>query len=127
VFAETTLRLGGREEAPPGALAYPGLLDLIEVEPGSHALVLQRKWFQRTVEAKLRAAWRGPWELTYQPTEAAPRWKLVDLEQDPFAQRDGAADHPEEFRSLQKELLEWMRRDPLLQGPQARLLAGSGP
>lgn len=113
VFAETTLWLGGPRSQPPGALTYPALLELLEVEPGTHALVLKRSWLDRTVTAKLRAARRGPWELVYMPTNESPRWRLFDLKADPHAQRDVAGEHPEVAASLRQELLRWMAKDPL--------------
>lgn len=113
VFAETAIWLGGPRSQPPGALTYPTLLELLEVEPGTHALVLQRTWLDRTVTAKLRAARRGPWELVYTPTLDAPRWRLFNLEADPHAQRDVATEHPALAASLRAALLGWMEKDPL--------------
>ncbi|KFA86905.1 hypothetical protein Q664_51955 [Archangium violaceum Cb vi76] len=113
VFAETTLWLGGPRSQPPGALTYPALLELLEVEPGTHALVLKRSWMDRTVTAKLRAARRGPWELVYMPTNESPRWRLFDLKADPHAQRDLSSEHPDVTASLRAELLRWMEQDPL--------------
>ena len=113
VFAETGIWLGGPRSQPPGALAYPALLGLLEVEPGTHALVLQREWLTRTVTAKLRAARRGRWELVYTPTNGAPRFSLFDLKADPNARRDVATEHPEVTRSLRAAMREWLAKDPL--------------
>ena len=113
VFAETAQWLNGKEGAPPGAMAYPPILDLIEVEEGSHALVLKRKWFDRTVTAKLRALRKGPWELIYTPTDRDPLWKLVDLSRDPYGQRDLSKERPEVLVPLQRELKEFLRQDRL--------------
>ena len=113
VYAETTLWLGGERDAPPGALAYPGILDLLEVEEGSHALVLKRAFVDRTVRAKLRAVRRGPWELVYTPTVGDPRWQLFDLARDPAAAHDLAAARADVTAPLQADLLDWMQQDPL--------------
>jgi hypothetical protein len=113
IFAETALWLGGVSAAPPGAIGYPPLLDLLEVEADSQALVLKRKYSEITVTSKLRAARWGSWELVYLPTAHQPRWTLFDLGADRFAQRDVSAEHPEIRRSLQAKLLGWLREDPL--------------
>ena len=113
VFAETATWLGGKSDTPPGAMAYPPLLDLLEVEQGTHALVLKRQYVDRTVTAKLRAARRGPWELVYLPTATGPRLRLVNLETDPYAQKDVLAEHPDVAASLQHDLYAWMEQDRL--------------
>jgi len=113
IFAETALWLGGEGAAPPGAIAYPPLLELLEVEADSHALVLKRKYSEITVTSKLRAARQGSWELVYLPTAHRPRWTLFDLQADRFAQRDVSTEYPEIRRVLQAKLLGWLREDAL--------------
>ena len=113
VYAETTLWLGGERDAPPGALGYPGILDLLEVEEGSHALVLKRAFVDRTVTAKLRAVRRGRWELVYTPTASDPRWQLFDLQTDPAAAHDLAPAQAEVAASLRADLTRWLEQDPL--------------
>jgi arylsulfatase A-like enzyme len=113
VFAETAIWLGGPAAAPPGAIGYPGIIDLLEVEEGSHALVLKERYEQAVVTAKIRAARQGPWQATYMPTSGAPRWKLFDLSADPFAQRESSARYPEKTAELAGELRAWLARDRL--------------
>jgi len=113
IFAETALWLGGEPSAPPGAISYPPVTELLEVEPQSHALVLQSRYLDLTVAAKLRAIRRGPWELVYTPTLQAPRWELFNLRDDPFGQKDLSATYPETFASLRAELTQWLILDPL--------------
>ena len=113
VFAETTLWLGGEPSAPPGTIAYPAVTELLEVEPKSHALVLQNRYLDVTVTAKLRAIRKGPWELVYTPTRQLARWELFNLHDDPFGQRETSATHPETLDSLRRELIQWLTLDPL--------------
>ncbi len=113
VFAETALWLGGEASAPPGAIGYPPLVEILEVELDSHALVLKRAYVEATVTAKLRAIRKGPWELIYTPTKQLPRWQLFNLRDDPFAERELSNEYSETFRSLRSELIEWLTRDPL--------------
>jgi arylsulfatase A-like enzyme len=113
VFAETALWLGGEASAPPGAIGYPPLVEILEVEPGSHALVLKPAYVDATVTAKLRAIRKGPWELIYIPTKQLTRWQLFNLRDDQFAEHELSSEYPEVFRSLRGELLQWLTRDPL--------------
>jgi arylsulfatase A-like enzyme len=113
VFAETAIWLGGQADAPPGALAYPGIVDLLAVEEETHALVLKERYEGAVVGAKLRAARQGPWEATYMPTAGPPRWKLFHLEKDPYAQRDVSAEDPEKMGELKSAIRAWLSRDRL--------------
>jgi arylsulfatase A-like enzyme len=113
VFAESALWLGGRDDSPPGALWYPPILELLEVEPGTHALVLKRQYVDRTVTAKLRAARRGRWDLISMPVRVGRQLRLFDLEADPFGQRDVLAAHPDVAASLTSALDRWTEQDRL--------------
>lgn len=113
VFAETALWLAGKDDLPPGAIAYPPILELLEVEPGSHALVLKQKYRDLTVTAKLRAARRGPWELVYTPTRGLPRWQLFDLEHDPYGENDLIAERLDVAKPLRDALFDWLAQDRL--------------
>jgi hypothetical protein len=112
VFAETGLWLNGPAGAPPGAMGYPPLLELLEVEPGSGALVLKHRYVDETITAKLRAARRGPWELVYTPTEAGARYALFDLAHDRFGEHDLAGTSPPVMSELRAALLDWLSQDP---------------
>lgn len=112
-FAETALWLGGAASAPPGALAYAPLIDLLEVEAASHALVLRERSTDETVTAKLRAVTEPPWVLVYTPTTEGSRFELFDLENDPWAERDLADQRPEVAARLSSQLLRWLEEDPL--------------
>jgi arylsulfatase A-like enzyme len=113
VFAETALWLGGPATAPPQTIAYPPLLELLEVEPTTHAIALKERYVDITVTAKLRAARHGPWELVYTPTTDLPRWQLFNLQTDPFAEHDLEGTQPEISGSLHRPLLDWLSADRL--------------
>ncbi len=113
VFAETGLWLGGKASAPPHAIEYPAIVELLEVEEESHALVLRRQFAEIANRAKLRAARAGPYQLVYTPTGHGARWELFDAEHDRFFQHDLAAARPEVLRPLQRRLLHWLAEDPL--------------
>jgi arylsulfatase A-like enzyme len=113
VFAESALWLGGKDDSPKDALAYPGILELLEVEEGTHALALKRKYFDRTVTAKLRAARQGPWELVYQPTVAQPIWRLFNLDSDRYAEHDLISSEPAVAAGLREKLMRFLAADRL--------------
>jgi arylsulfatase A-like enzyme len=114
IFAESTIWLGGDADRPEQALSLPGVLELLEVSPESHAPVLKRTWADRTVTARLRIARQGSLELVYTPRKGAlPRYQLFDLKADPFAEHDLAPAHPEQAEPLRRALLGFLRADPL--------------
>ncbi len=112
-FGETALWLGGAASTPPGAMAYPPLVDLLEVEAESHALVLRERSVDQTVTAKLRAVTEPPWLLVYTPMAERAGFELFDLVNDPWAERDVSAVQPEVTTRLSGELLGWLEEDPL--------------
>lgn len=113
VFAESALWLGGKAGLPPGALSYPPILELLEVEEPSHAAVLKRSYLERTITARLRAAWQGNFELVYTPTAGEPRYQLFDLASDRYGERDLYAARPDVAEPLRRALLRWLAQDPL--------------
>jgi arylsulfatase A-like enzyme len=113
VFAETTLWLGGKPDSPPGTITYPSIVDLLEVEEPSHALVLKDRFQEITVTARLRAARKGQWELVYVPTPRATRWSLFDLAADPHAQKDVLGARPEVAGPMREDLLRFLEADRL--------------
>jgi arylsulfatase A-like enzyme len=111
VFAETSTWLAGEVDRPPDTILYPPLTELLEPEPGTYALVMKRRFLDVTVTAKMRAVRRGKWELVYTPTPTSTRLALFNLEEDRYAQRDVAAEHPEVVEPLRAELFAWMAQD----------------
>lgn len=112
-FAETALWLGGTASAPAGALAYPPLTEILEVEAGTHALVLKRRYLETTITAKLRTARRWPWQLVYVPVMDGVRYELYNLAEDPMMLHDRQVERPEVAAKLQGELKTWLELDPL--------------
>jgi arylsulfatase A-like enzyme len=113
LFGETTLWLAGQASAPAGTISYPPVMDLLEVEPGSHALVLKRRYLDATVTAKLRTVREGRWQLVYTPTPEGKKLALYDLENDPWLLKDVSSAEGPRTRDLYGRLRGWMEQDPI--------------
>jgi arylsulfatase A-like enzyme len=113
IFAETTTWLGGAADRPPHTILYPPIVDLLESEQDSHALVLRRRFADVAVTAKLREARQGAWQLIYTPTPDGMDLQLHNLDNDPFGQTDVASAHPDIAATLERKLLGWMALDPI--------------
>ena len=113
VFAETTTWLGGSADRPPNTILYPPIIDLLEPEQGSHALVMRRRYSDIAVTAKMREARQGPWQLIYTPTPDGTEFQLFNLDTDPFEQHDILNDHPAVADDLKHRLYDWMEQDPI--------------
>jgi arylsulfatase A-like enzyme len=113
-FNETGVWITPMPSLPPQHLAYPGLLELLDVpDPASGTLALKSEYRERVVVAKDRMVRDGRWKLVYQPLESGMRLLLYDLEADPGCTADLAAGQPEEVARLWNELRYWMECDPL--------------
>ena len=113
-FNETGIWITPMPSLPARHLAYPGLLELLDVpDPGTSTLALKPEYRDRVVLAKDRMVRDGRWKLVYQPLEGGMRVSLFDLAADPGCTTDLAAREPKVVARLWEELRAWMAADPL--------------
>ena len=94
---------------PEGHLAYPDLLELLDVEnDATGTLSLKAEYRGITLAAKDRMVRDGRFKLVYQPLEGGARLALYDVITDPDCQRDISGSHPAELAHLLTELQAWM-------------------
>src|SRR5262249_16487961 len=96
----------------PDALIYPGIAEILDIDPEDTTLYLKRKYQDLMVEAKHRMVHTGRFKLVYEPSLTGYRLRLFDAHADPANTRDVSAEQPEAFTALSAELFRWMAQDP---------------
>ncbi len=108
-FNETGIWITTVPGMPEGHLAYPDLLELLDVEnDATGTLSLKAEYRGITLAAKDRMVRDGRFKLVYQPLEGGARLALYDVITDPDCQRDISGSHPAELAHLLTELQAWM-------------------
>ena len=112
-FQETGVWLGRLPGMDEHHLAYPAILELLEIcNLDTGTLSLKRDLLATIVQAKDRMLRVGRWKLIYQPMDYGAYWQLHDLESDPACLRDFSEQQPEVFEDLKQRLIAWMEQDP---------------
>lgn len=112
-FQETGVWLGRLPGMDKHHLAYPAILELLEIRDlDTGTLSLKRELLATIVQAKDRMIRDGRWKLIYQPMDYGAYWQLHDLEADPECLQDFSEQQPEVFEDLKQRLIAWMEQDP---------------
>ncbi|MFO0980199.1 MAG: sulfatase-like hydrolase/transferase [Planctomycetota bacterium] len=113
-LAETELWLSAPTTfaGEPDALVYPGIADILDIDPVDSTLYLKREYQDVVVESKHRMLHTGRFKLVYEPTQTSYRLKLFDVEQDPGNAHDLSAQRPKLLDAMRGELFRWMATDP---------------
>ncbi len=108
-FNETGIWVTKVPGMPEEHLAYPDLLELLDVEnDATGTLSIKAKYRPITLAAKDRMVRDGRFKLVYQPLEGGAKLALYDVVADPSCRHDIAESHPEELEHLLAELKAWM-------------------
>lgn len=109
-FAETGIWLAKVPGLPKDRIAYPSVLDLLEIaNKDTGTLSIKPKYRDVIVRAKSRLAREGRWALVYFPLNHGVQYTLYDLETDLAMQHDVSAQHPEIVARLKTQLQTWMQ------------------
>ncbi len=110
LFAETGEWLWPTAAVPEDRLEYPPITGMAKLEQGR--IVIDRKYYPVIRSAKQRAAVRWPYKLTYEPRKSAVVYRLYKLDDDPFEERDVAAEQPQIAEELKRQLRLDVLRHP---------------
>ncbi|MDY0013829.1 MAG: sulfatase-like hydrolase/transferase [Rhodocyclaceae bacterium] len=114
-FNETGIWIARMPGQPPEHLAYPELLDLLDVpDDSTGTLTLKPEYADQVVVAKDRMVRDGKWKLVYRPLEGGMGLSLYNVEIDPGCTHDLSQEKADQVARLWGELAEWMSRDPVM-------------
>lgn len=111
-FAETGIWIAKVRGLPPNRIAYPSVLDLLQIADKQAGTLSIKPEFRATiVRAKSRLARKGRWALVYFPLEDGDQYTLYDLETDRSMRNNVFSAHPDVAARLQAELRNWMKEE----------------
>ena len=112
-FQETGVWLGKIPGLHPEQIAYPNIVELLDIpnkETGT--LVINQKYYPTVIRAKSRSVQNEQWKLIYIATYNGPVYQLYDLLNDPY--QDVINLYPDIFAQLKTTLDGHMKNDVLL-------------
>jgi len=112
-YAETGLWITPLPGRPQEHLAYPDILNILDV-PDLHTgeLVISPRYVDQVITAKDREVRTDRWKLLYSPLRNGALWSLFDLEHDPMCHHDISRRQSGVFHRLKEDLIHWMEKDP---------------
>ncbi|BCX89800.1 hypothetical protein MIN45_P2173 [Methylomarinovum tepidoasis] len=114
-FQETGLWLGKVPGLPDDHLAYPKLVEILDIpDKNSGMLTVNKKYHLQIIQAKDRAVRIGDWKLIRIALLSGPTYRLFHLGNDPDCQEDLADRYPEIFDQLKSLLDAWIAEDPFM-------------
>jgi len=123
-FTETGLWLTRVPGMPAGHLAYPSILELLDIrDKKTGTLSVRWEFAPVVIEAKDRMMRDDRWKLIYQPLEGAVLFKLFDLRSDPECEHDVCSAYPEVERRMEERLVQWILDDPVMTVQDGRMVA----
>jgi arylsulfatase A-like enzyme len=109
-FAETGIWIAKVRGLPRDRIAYPSVLELLEVaDKNTGTLSIKPQYRETIVRAKSRLAREGRWALVYFPLQNGEQYALYDLQTDRSMRHDVMAQHPAIAAQLKEKLREWMQ------------------
>lgn len=109
-FAETGIWIAKVPGLPKDRIAYPSILDLLEIaDKETGTLSIKPQYQDVIVRAKSRLAREGRWALVYFPLEHGEQYTLYDIETDRTMRHDVIAQHPDVAARLKLKLQAWMQ------------------
>ncbi len=108
--AETGEWLWTTNAVPKNRMEYPFITGLARLEKGR--IEIDPKYDPVIRASKHRAALRWPYKLDYEPSSDGVAWRLFKLDDDPFQDRDVAAQYPREAADLKAALRKAVLRHP---------------
>ncbi|MGX2039751.1 sulfatase family protein [Methylocaldum sp. MU1018] len=121
VFNETGIWLTRLPGTPDDHLAYPNLMELLEVpDKTTGTLGIRAEYRKIIVQAKDRMIRDGRWKLILRPLAGGPLYELYDMEIDPECRRNVLASYPEIASRLIARIEAWLNADPILRDSTSR-------
>jgi len=109
-FAETGIWLAKVRGLPKDRIAYPSILELLEIkDKNSGTLSFKPEYFPTLTRAKARMARQGQWALVYFPLNQGATYRLYNLSNDLAMAKDVSALHPSVTARLRDALDNWMK------------------
>ncbi|BBA32414.1 arylsulfatase [Methylocaldum marinum] len=123
-FNETGIWLTRVPGMPDNHLAYPNLMELLEVPDKSTGTLGIRSEYRRIIiRAKDRMIRDGRWKLTFRPLDTGPLYELYDMETDPECRRNVLALYPDIASRLKSRMEDWLNADRQMNGQKAATMA----